>query len=300
MLRQRDYRGQPMPNYVRGERFLLKGHPEFSERWLQDRIAEDPKILGLGDLVLRDRERSQPRAGRLDLLMQDVEAERRYEIELQLGSTDEAHIIRTIEYWDVERKRYPQYDHCAVLIAEDVTSRFLNVVSLFNGSIPLIAIQLTALRVAEYVTLAFTTVLNELTRGPVGEDEEAEASPTDRTYWQDRAGAQLALADRLLEFIHTFAPGYQLKYNKFYIGLSLNGNPDNFVVFRPQQRGIRIEPRLPPTDEITKMIANAGFDDLGYSVRWGRYRIRLNADDLTNQRPAVVELLQTAYQNRHE
>jgi hypothetical protein len=30
-------------------------------------------------------------------------------------------------------KRYPQYDHCAVLIAE-FTSRFLNVISLFNGT----------------------------------------------------------------------------------------------------------------------------------------------------------------------
>ena len=48
----------------------------------------------------------------------------------------ESHIIRTIEYWDIERKRYPQYEHCAVLVAEDITSRFLNVISLFNGTIP--------------------------------------------------------------------------------------------------------------------------------------------------------------------
>lgn len=43
-------------------------------------------------------------------------------------------MIRTIEYWDIERKRYPQYEHCAVIIAEDITSRFLNVIQLFNGS----------------------------------------------------------------------------------------------------------------------------------------------------------------------
>lgn len=28
----------------------------------------------------------------------------------------------------------PPYDHCAVLVAEDITSRFLNVISLFNGT----------------------------------------------------------------------------------------------------------------------------------------------------------------------
>ena len=102
--------------YRKPERLTLKSHPELNERWVQDRIAEDPTILGLGDLVLRDRERTQPRAGRLDLLLQDPETNRRYEVELQLGATDEAHIIRTIEYWDIERKRYPQYDHCAVLV----------------------------------------------------------------------------------------------------------------------------------------------------------------------------------------
>jgi hypothetical protein len=72
--------------------------------WVQDLIANDPSILGLGDLVLRDRERVHPRAGRLDLLLQDTETKRRFEVELQLGSTDETHIIRTIEYWDIERK----------------------------------------------------------------------------------------------------------------------------------------------------------------------------------------------------
>ena len=55
-----------------------------------------------------------------------------------------------------------QYDHCAVLIAEDITSRFLNVVSLFNGTIPLIAIQMQALKIGDSVTLIFTTVMDEL------------------------------------------------------------------------------------------------------------------------------------------
>ena len=40
------------------------------------------------------------------------------------SATDESHIIRTIEYWDIERKRYRQYDHTAVIVAEDITSGF--------------------------------------------------------------------------------------------------------------------------------------------------------------------------------
>ena len=97
----------PAPKYAKPERIWLKTHADLNENWLQDRIGEDPSLLGLGDLVLKDRERPQPRAGRLDLLLQDVEANRRYEVEIQLGKTDESHIIRTIEYWDIERKRYP-------------------------------------------------------------------------------------------------------------------------------------------------------------------------------------------------
>jgi hypothetical protein len=120
-------------NYVKPERMWLKAHPVLGEKWVQDRIAEDPSILGLGDLVLKDKERIHPKAGRLDLLFQDIESNRRHEVEIQVGKTDESHLIRTIEYWDIERKRYPQYDHCAVIVAEDITGRFLNVISLFNG-----------------------------------------------------------------------------------------------------------------------------------------------------------------------
>src|SRR4051794_9089337 len=206
--------------FTRSERISLKLHSELNERWVQDLIASDPGILGLGDLVLRDRERVQPRAGRLDLLLQDLETKRRYEVEIQLGPTDEAHIVRTIEYWDIEKKRYPQYEHCAVLIAEDVTSRFLNVISLLNGSIPFVAIQMQALRVAGHITLVFTTVVDELNRGLVDEDEDAQAAPTDRAYWENKASkSTVGLADELLEILRKSDPSLSLKYNKFYIGL---------------------------------------------------------------------------------
>jgi hypothetical protein len=164
-------------NYVQPETIWLKAHPILNEKWVQDRIAEDPTILDLGDLVLKDKERIHPKAGRLDLLFQDIESNRRYEVEIQLGKTDESHLIRTIEYWDIEKKRYPQYDHCAVIVAEDITGRFLNVISLFNGFIPLIAIQMNAIKVGDAVSLVFTTVLSELTLGPVEDEEDQEV------YW---------------------------------------------------------------------------------------------------------------------
>jgi hypothetical protein len=44
----------PPLKYVKPEKILLKGHPELNERWVQERIAEDPSLLCLGDLVLKD------------------------------------------------------------------------------------------------------------------------------------------------------------------------------------------------------------------------------------------------------
>src|SRR5437870_5411670 len=161
-----------------------------TEKMVQEQIADDPSILELGKLELRDKERIQAHSGRLDLLLQDPETLKRYEVELQLGATDETHIIRTIEYWDIERKRYPQYEHTAVIVAEDITSRFLNVIQLFNGAIPLIALKMTAYKVEDQHALTFVKVLDEQTYGL---EEEELLEITDRSYWESKRGTKQTL-----------------------------------------------------------------------------------------------------------
>ncbi len=282
--------------YKKPERISLKTHPELNERWVQERIAEDPSLLGLGDLILKDKERIHPQGGRLDLLCQDAEANRRYEIEIQLGKSDESHIIRTIEYWDIERKRYPQYEHTAVLVAEEITSRFLNVISLFNGFIPLVAIQMQAFRFGDQVSLVFTTVLNEMRLGLVDEDEEGQ-EVTDRAYWEKRGTkGTLEITDSLLGLVNEFAPDMTLKYNKFYIGLATrSGQPKNFLIFRPKKDWVRFEPRLDRSEEIQSKLEKAGIDVMEYDSRWGRYRIRLGKDDVKKHEPLLRELMKMAY-----
>ncbi len=280
--------------YVKFDKVSLKGHPEFNESWLQERIADDPSILGLGDLILKDKERLQPKAGRLDLLLQDSDSSSRYEVEVQLGSTDESHIIRTIEYWDLERKRYPQYDHTAVIVAEDITSRFLNVISLFNGFIPLIAIQLNAIQLGDQISIVCTTVLDQMTLGLEEEDEEKEV--VDRSYWETKRGtkATVALADKLLSYIQSFAPSIEMKYNKFYIGLTYEGQPNNFAIFKPQKNAIRLEVRMKKSDDIENQISENGLDLMDYS-KWGRYRIRLSQSDFKEHGDFITELLKKAH-----
>jgi hypothetical protein len=195
-------------NYVKHENISLLNHPELNEKWIQNLIAEDPSILGLGDLILKDKERQQPRAGRLDLLLQDPDSNRRFEVEIQLGRTDESHIIRTIEYWDIERKRYPQYEHTAVIVAEDITSRFLNVISLFNGFIPLVAIQMQAIKVGDNVSVVCSTVLDQVTLGLVDEEEVQEV--TDRAYWEKKRGTvqRVKMVDSFLRLSENFRRGW--------------------------------------------------------------------------------------------
>jgi hypothetical protein len=217
-----------------------------TEKQIQEQIAADPSILGLGDLELRDKERIQPRAGRLDLLLQDPETLKRYEVEVQLGATDESHIIRTIEYWDIERKRYPQYEHTAVIVAEDITSRFLNVIQLFNGAIPLVALKMTAFRVGDQYALTFVKVLDEMTYGLVG-PEEPTVEATSRQDWEAKASRETLLAtDELLKSVKEVQPKAALKYNKHYIGLDVDGSPRNFVSFIPKKAHIIMNFKLPP------------------------------------------------------
>lgn len=282
--------------YVKPEKLSLKEHPELNERWIQDRIAEDPTLLGLGELILKDRERNQTRAGRLDLLLQDPESLHRYEVEIQLGKTDETHIIRTIEYWDLERKRYPQYDHSAVIVAEDITSRFLNVISLFNGFIPVIAIQMTAFKLGDQISLAFTTVLGEMRLGLVDEDEGVSPS-VDRSYWEKLASpTTLATADTLLDIIRQWDPGFALNYTKRYIGLTKDGLTNNFATFYPKKEWLRLLVKVETSTEEQAKLEEAGLDLMPSGPRYGGYRIRLAKGDVKQHEEVLTGLVRRAYE----
>ncbi len=286
--------------YIKPARIKLKADPEFNEKWVEKLISDDPSIVGLGALELVDKQKIQPNAGRLDLLLRDPESKRRYEVELQLGRTDASHIIRCIEYWDIERKRYPQYDHCAVLIAEDVTSRFLNVISLFNGTLPLIAIQMRALRVGDFITLVFTTVMDELTRGFVDEDESV-GTTTDRAYWESKATkGTVKLVDKLLVEFSQFDLNLSPNYLKHYIGIKRDGRVGNFVKFKPKKSRLNLDLKLSWAEETDKFIEDSDLDLINYTERWGEYTLGLTREDVKNKSDAIRFLSESAYRQFYE
>ena len=272
--------------YVKPERVVLKGHPELTEAWLRDRIVEDPTILGLGELEVKDVERIQPGAGRLDLLLYDPDVGKRYEVELMLGAVDESHIIRCIEYWDIERKRYPQYDHAAVLIAEDITARFRNVIALFNAAIPMIAIQLNALSVDDKILLSFTTVLDEVVPG---DEDEDNGGDVDRDYWEKRASKEsLEIVDLCVGIIREVDPSLGPKYSKFYIGLADQVRARNAVVFRPKKKFIRVEARCSDRDTWRAKLEEAGV--VTFVRKSARLHLRLTKQEAVQHTELLKEL----------
>lgn len=112
-------------NYVQFEKLSLRDHPVFTEKWVQDRIAENPTII------------------------------------------------------------------------------------------PLVAIQMSALKVGETVGLVFTKVLDHMPLGLVDEDEEI-AETTDRAYWEERGSkSTLALTDRSCRWLGSMTQSWSLNITSF-------------------------------------------------------------------------------------
>lgn len=217
--------------YTKHEVISLKEH--FDEKWLQNRIEEDPSILGLGDLTVIERERKQLSGGRIDFLLLDPETDTMYETEIQLGEVDESHIIRTIEYWDIERRRFQSKEHFAVIVAEDITNRFFNVINLMNRSIPIIALQLNAIKVGDSVLLTFTKVLDVYQ-----EPEDEEALPgelVDRSFWEKKSNSKsLELMDKIISVLQQTDSGIRVTYNKHHVAVGTERR--NFCWFHPRKR----------------------------------------------------------------
>jgi len=104
------------------------------------------------------------------------------------------------------------------------------------------------------------------------------------------------MTDELSLYLKELDKDIDLKYNKFYIGLARNGQPSNFVVFRPKREWLRLELGLDRTDELTQRLEEAGLDVMEYDAKWGKYRLRLTEGDLSKHKPLVQELMKEAYQ----
>ena len=258
----------------------------YDEYWLRDRIFEDPAILGLGDLQAVMKEKSQSQGGRLDLLLKNPEDDSMFEVELQLGATDESHIVRTIEYWDNEKRRWPNRSHTAVLVAEEITNRFFNVVHLLSMAVPMIGIQANIVQVGEVRGLHFTKVIDSYEEP---EEEETPQQAYDEKYWIDNYPGTLECArwyKALLEKLYSEVP---TKYFEQYISLSVGGTARVWVTKRKNDRAF-IEMKH-GEENFQEAVDHLNKEGVSFGMRIGKYlTFNVNAQQLKD-RAAIHEWL---------
>jgi hypothetical protein len=144
-----------------------------------------------------------------------------YEVEVMLGATNESHIIRTIEYWDFERRQYAQRMHYAVIVAEGITKRFFNVIQLLSASIPIIAIQVNAHETKNGTSLAFTKLLDVYAEP---EDEPSEAGESvDKTWWDTNTPWVQKIIAEFVALSGDLLPHHEIGYTKSYVYIRIDG-----------------------------------------------------------------------------
>jgi hypothetical protein len=213
-----------------------------NEKWLQDQIQADPSILGLGDLEVAGREHRQPVGGRIDFLLRNAEADTYYEVEIMLGALDESHIIRTIEYWDIERQRRPNAEHRAVIVAEQITTRFFNVLRLLNRSVPLIAIKLSGFRTTETNLVLHPVIVLDVVEEVFDDDLVDRAEQSDRPYWEKKSPVTLTIMDKIVALLRASEIDPRVTYNRHHIAIGSTGR--NFCWFYQRKTRDRAHIRL--------------------------------------------------------
>jgi hypothetical protein len=212
-----------------------------------------------------------------------------YEVEIMLGATDESHIIRTSEYWDIETRKNPSKEHRAVIVAEQITSRFFNVIYLMNRAIPIIAIQLDALRLDDRLVLHFTKVLDVY---ETPEDSIAlAAEATDRTYWEARANAEsMASADAIIELCKRDYPQLKVTWNKGHIAVGTQRQ--KFCWLHPRKKQIHCHGNFnvgaSNTDKAKAILEKAG---IPFTDRQsGELSFALSAKEIDDKKAPLTEI----------
>lgn len=205
-----------MDNEIKSGRKIFIRNTGKDEYWLQDLIYENPGILGLGDLVPISKEKRQSSGGKLDILLKNPEDNSMYEIEVMLGETDPSHIMRTIEYWDIEKRRYPQRQHFPVLVAESFNKRYFNVIQILSLNIPMIAIQADLIEVGGQKIIHFTKILDIYEE----QAEDDDANIVNEASWSNNSNWTLQTAKEFLSMINSGGLALKLNFTQSYVALT--------------------------------------------------------------------------------
>jgi hypothetical protein len=127
------------------------------------------------------------------------------------------------------------------------------------------------------------------------ESKGSAESLVPRSYWENRVPPEsLDVVEACLTTIREFLPEAELRYKRWSIGLRVGGRKVNFVLFRPKQDFVRVEPRLQEREEWITALKAAGLFVLEGGRR--RLRFRLKSRDLAVASPILRRLFEHSFQ----
>ena len=104
----------------------------------------------------------------------------------------------------------------------------------------------------------------------------------------------MKIVDSIYEDLGDLVSGYELKYNKFYIGLSINGISKNFISFTPKKKFIYIRFKGDEDVEINKKLDEEGLE-FSYDIRQKRYELKINSfKEYQDNRELFIKMVNNA------
>lgn len=282
----------------------VKDHASLREKNIQDIIAKKPSVLGIGNLTLVGKEVIQKDGGKPDLLFRTDDSKKIYEVEIQLGKLDGLHLIKTVGYWINERKKTPQYKHCAVLIAEVITEEMRDIIELCMGNVSIIILKMTAyehdnkivdLKLEKVYENMCAVIYNNGSALKYEFDYEP-FEERDRQYWEKKVSKEtLTVADNIYIFLKENDPAIEMYYTKDYIGFRRE-ETKGFVFIEIKKRTLTLKLVLKQSNDNETEIKKADFKLRKYQEKGRVYPITITENDLKNKDPALKKLLKMTYE----
>jgi len=288
--------------FVAAQVVSLRGDPKFDERWLENQIVAQPAVLALGEITILHHQLIHKDAGRLDLLAEDKENQYRYAIELMLGKLDKSHIVRAIDYWlrEQAREKRDEWQTVAVIVAEDIrNSRYFNVVKFLTEKMPMVVVEMRALKVGKNLTVTCSTLLDG--RDETAEEEVEEPSaPKDRAAWLSKSSpASVEVVDEIGKLLKSIDSGVSINWaNRGFVGLQVGNRSANFVTFAPKKKFVRVSARfLEDSEKWANKLQKAGFHIVG-GTPGKSVRFRATKHEVVSKRKLLIQVFSEGYNAR--
>ncbi len=284
--------------YVASEQVSLRSHG--TEAWLEQELRAKPGMLGFGPVKVMSFQRSHKNAGRLDLVLEDAENRIVYVGEIMLGTLDASHIVRSLDYWLREKTRQDRQDweFVAFLVAEDVHgSRYAALARLLSGLLPLVVMEMTALRVRDLLTLEFTRIFDG-TQGFEAEPITEEKGDYTKEDWIGKASPEtVAITEAFHGFVRKADRDARLTYRKHFIGFAVGNRPANFISFHPKREFTRVHVAVEDAHGWAKKLKRAGIELVNDPPKGAtRIRLRLTPKQAKRSAPVLEKLCMASHQ----